>query len=64
MFGRGILLTFRARVGGPALAVANSAGGCDIVLFSIGGRQQPALAHSGTLVPQVIKVAGLRWPGY
>jgi hypothetical protein len=64
MLGGGIELTFRARADGPVLAATNSAGSCDTVLFSIGGRQQPALANSATLVQQVLKVAGLRWKVY
>jgi hypothetical protein len=60
MLGGGIELTFRARAGGPALAVT-SPGSCDMVLFSIGGKQQPALANSAWFVQQVLRVAGLRW---
>ena len=52
MFGGGIELTFRAKAGGPALAAVNSAGGCDTALFSVGGKQQPALAGSAAVVPQ------------
>jgi hypothetical protein len=42
-------------------ANGHAAGGCNTVLFSIDGRQQPALANSATLVPQVLKAAGLHW---
>jgi hypothetical protein len=63
MLGGGIQLTFRARPGGPVLAVASSAGSCDTVLFSIAGRPQPALANSASLVSGVLRIAGLHWPG-
>jgi hypothetical protein len=43
MVGGGIELTFRAKAGAPVLAAVNSEGGCDTVLFTIAGRQQPAL---------------------
>lgn len=61
MLGGGIQLAFRARVGGPPLAVVNSAGGCGTVLLTIDGKQQPALTGSATFVPQVLKAAGLHW---
>ena len=61
MVGGGIELTFRARVGAPALAVVNSQGGCDTVLFTLAGQQQPALAGSGSLIMKVLKTAGLHW---
>ena len=61
MVGGGIELTFRARAGAPVLAVVNSQGGCDTVLFTIAGRQQPALMGSGSLILDVLKTAGLHW---
>ena len=61
MFGGGIELTFRAKAGGPGLAAANSAGACDTVVFSLGGKRQPALTRSASFVPQVLKDAGLHW---
>jgi hypothetical protein len=61
MIGGGLELTFRAKAGGPALAVVNSEGSCDTVLFTLAGTQQPALTGSGSLVAQVLKTAGLRW---
>ncbi len=61
MLGGGIELTFRAKAGGPVLAVANSAGACDTVAFTLNGRQQPALAGSASFVPKVLKIAGLPW---
>jgi hypothetical protein len=61
MLGGGIELAFRAKAGGPVLAVANSAGACDTVVFTIDGRQQPALSGSAAFVPKVLKIAGLSW---
>ena len=61
MFGSGIELTFRAKAGGPVLAAVNSAGGCDTVLLSVGGKQEPALAGSASVVSKALKAAGLHW---
>jgi hypothetical protein len=61
MIGGGIELAFRAKIGGPVLAAVNSEGGCGTVLFSLAGKQQPALTGSGSFVPQVLKDAGLHW---
>jgi len=41
--------------------VVNSEGGCDTVLFTLAGQQQPALMGSGSMVAQVLKSAGLHW---
>ena len=60
-FGDLIRLTFRARADGPPLAVAQGPAACGTVQFSIGGRQQPALQLTDTFIPQVLKLAGLRW---
>lgn len=57
----GIRLTFRARPGGPALAVAEGPAPCGTVLFTVGGRQQPALQVPDGFVSQVLAIAGLRW---
>ena len=61
MLGGGIELTFRAKAASTVLAAVNSAGGCGTVLFSLGGKQQPALTGSASFVPQVLKDAGLHW---
>ena len=61
MVGGGIELRFRAKAGAPVLAVVNSQGGCDTVLFTLAGQQQPALAGSGSLIMKVLKTAGLHW---
>jgi hypothetical protein len=60
-FGGGIRLTFRARVGGPPLAVAQGPAACGTVQFSVGGKRQPALQITNSFIPQVLKLAGLHW---
>ena len=57
----GVRLTFRARPGGPALAVAEGPASCGIVPFTVGGRQQPALQATDGFVSQVLTIVGLRW---
>jgi hypothetical protein len=58
--GSSLTLTFRARPGGPALAVATDMlSGCTAVDLIIGGKPQPAL--SGTSGTQILKIAGLSW---
>ena len=54
------MLTFRARPGAPALAVATDMlSGCTGVDLTIGGKPEPTLAAvSG---PQILKIAGLSW---
>ena len=59
-FGDGLIMTFRARPGGPALAVATDLlSGCPMVTLTIGGKSEPAL--SGLSGPQILKIAGLPW---
>jgi hypothetical protein len=59
-FGDDLVLTFRARPGGPALAVATDRlSGCPAVDLVIGGKSQPSL--SGASGPQILKIAGLPW---
>jgi hypothetical protein len=57
----GILLTFRARAGGPPLAVAQGPAACGIVEFNVGGKQQPVLEITDSFIPQVLKLADLHW---
>ena len=57
----GVRLTFRARPGGPALAVAAGPEPCGTVAFTVGGRQQPALQVPDGFVGQVLTTASLRW---
>ena len=64
-FGDDLMLTFRARPGGPALAVATDMlSGCSLLDLTIGGKSEPAL--SGASGPQILKIAGLPWkiPAY
>ena len=60
-FGGGIRLTFRARAGGPPLAVAQGPAPCGTVQFSAGGKRQPALQITDSFIPQVLKLADLHW---
>lgn len=53
-------LDFRARPGGPLLAVAGGPVGCDILNFTVAGRPQPPLDGS-TFNRQVTVLAGLHW---
>jgi hypothetical protein len=63
--GQRLVLTFRARSGGPALAVAAlELGGCPVVTLTIDGRQQPPLTGASTLARETLQAAGLHWPGY
>ena len=59
-FGDNLVLTFRARPGGPALAVATDMlSGCAGVGLTLGGKSQPELAGvSGT---RILGIAGLPW---
>jgi hypothetical protein len=60
-----LVLTFRARPGGPALAVAEpDLEGCQRVSFTIGGKPQPSLGPvSGGLsfAASAARIAGLPW---
>jgi hypothetical protein len=64
-WGDNLMLTFRARPGGPPLAVAtDTLSGCAGVYLTLGGKSQPELASvSGT---QILGIAGLPWklPAY
>lgn len=60
-FGGGIRLTFRARAGGPPLAVAQGPAACGTVQFSAGGKRQPALQLTNSFIPRVLTLAGLHW---
>jgi hypothetical protein len=59
-FGDNLVLTFRARPGAPALAVATDMlSGCAGVDLTLGGKSQPELAGvSGT---RILGIAGLPW---
>lgn len=63
--GPGLRLTFRAAPHGPALATVTYTGdGCSTVQVVINGKQQPDLWYAWQLTKQVLKLAGLHWPGY
>jgi hypothetical protein len=63
--GAALVLTFRARPGGPALAVAEpDLEGCEWVSFTIGGKQQPTLGPNDggkSFAASVLRIAGLPW---
>jgi hypothetical protein len=59
--GPEVQLTFRGSPSGPPLAVAQGPAGCGTVLFTVDGRQQPALELTDTFISQVLALAGLRW---
>jgi hypothetical protein len=60
-----LVLTFRARPGGPALAVAEpDLEGCQWVSVTIGGKEQPSLgpvSDGRSFAASVVRVAGLPW---
>ena len=54
-------LTFRARPGAPALAVAQTGQQCYSVALTVRGAQQLPLQDKPTLDPQILKLAALPW---
>jgi len=54
-------LTFRARAGGPTVAIAQTDQSCGEVTLTVSGRQQPALQNEPTLDGQILKLAALPW---
>ena len=54
-------LTFRARAGGPAVAIVETDQPCDEVTRTVPGKQQPALQNESTLDGQILKLAALPW---
>jgi hypothetical protein len=52
-------LTFRARPGGPVLALVQTGRGCYTIGLTVRGEQQPALANEPTLDGQILKLAAL-----
>jgi hypothetical protein len=54
-------LTFRARPGGPALAIAQTGQQCYGVALTVRGAQQLPLEDKPTLDPQILKLAALPW---
>ena len=58
---RFLSMTFRARPGGPALAIAQTDQECDGVTLTVRGEQQSPLQNEPALDPQILKLAGLPW---
>ena len=56
-----LTLTFRARPGGPALAIVQTDQPCDGVTLTVGGEQQPTLESEPTLDGRILKLAALPW---
>jgi hypothetical protein len=54
-------LTFRARAGGSAVAVAQTDQPCGEVALTVRGEQQPALQDETTLDGQILNLAALPW---
>jgi hypothetical protein len=63
--GNALVLTFRARPGGPALAVATAElSGCGEIDLAIGAKQQPELGgpdDGRAVAVQALRIAGLPW---
>jgi hypothetical protein len=59
-FGQSVRLTFTAKPGGPALAVAvASVAGCGLANLSVDGKPQAPLSGGATLARKALAVAGL-----
>ena len=54
-------LTFRARPGGPAVAIVQTDQPCGEVTVSVRGEQQPALQNEPALDGRILKLAALSW---
>jgi hypothetical protein len=54
-------LTFRARPGGPAVAIVQTDQPCGEVTLTVRGEQQPALQNEPTLDGRILKLTGLPW---
>jgi hypothetical protein len=61
--GAGFTLTFRARAGGPPVAVADGPGACGQVTLTLGGKAEPPLLppDASAYRTTVMKIAGLHW---
>jgi hypothetical protein len=59
--GRFLSLTFRARAGGPAVAIVQTDQACGEVTLTIRGEQQPALQNESALDGQILELAALPW---
>ena len=54
-------LTFRARAGGPAVAIVQTDQPCGEVTLTVRGEQQPALQNEPALDGRILKLAALPW---
>ncbi len=54
-------LTFRARSGGPAVAIVQTDQPCGEVTLTVRGEQQPALQNEPALDGRILKLAALSW---
>jgi hypothetical protein len=54
-------LTFRARAGGPPVAIVQTDQSCGGVTLTVGSRPQPALQNEPALDGQILKLAALSW---
>jgi len=54
-------LTFRARSGGPAVAIVQTDQPCGEVTLTVRGEQQPALQNGPALDGRILKLAALSW---
>jgi len=59
--GRSLSLTFRARPGGPAVAIVQTDQPCGEVALTVRGKQQPGLQNEPRLDGQILKLAALPW---
>lgn len=59
--GNDLRLTFRARDGGPPVAVVQGPEACGAVLLTINGKDQPALQITDSFVAGALRAAGLHW---
>lgn len=63
--GAGMLLTFRATAGGPALAMVTAYQElCPLVHVTVRGEKMPVLDGAGTLFQRVMAIAGFHWPDF
>ena len=58
---RFLSMTFRARPGGPVLAIAQTGQQCYSVALTVRGAQQLPLQDKPTLDPEILKLAALPW---
>jgi hypothetical protein len=59
--GRFLSLTFRARSGGPAVAIVQTDQACGAVTLTVRGERQPALQNELLLDGTVLELAAVPW---